>query len=337
MQKLLSFILLTMTCFIAVILIPQANAEQVQENKNIAPVTSRFDGLGKTSTPLTAETIIDGTHFIATDKNIYVLPNIKTPENFSDLSLQSKTRLHDLLDQHRCTLYQTRTAELGRMNRMGHTIAQLECGKDKIWISGQLVREGLAMVWPSPSNPEMVPDLLKLEQLARSEKLGLWADEKITIQNAESIKDHLNSEQIIEAKIENATLTKNNLYLNFSPDWKTDFTIGISPALQRDFAKRQVALQSLRGKQVRVRGWVRFYNGPFIDLETPDQLEVLGMQDQNASAGTSINEPKKPSMQTISHPVAPTIEKPSITKQEEPKSEQENLVKEIIQKIKTND
>ncbi len=333
MQKLLPFILLTMTCCIAVILIPQARAEQVQENKNIAPITSSFNGLTKTSTPLTADTIIDGMHFIATDKKIYTLPNIKIPENFSEIQVQAKSRLHDLIDKQRCTLFQTRTPDLGRMNRMGYSIAQLECGENKIWVSGQLVREGLAMVWPSPSNPELIPDLLKLEQLARTEKLGLWGEGKITIQNAESIKERLNSEQIIEAKVENAALTKENLYLNFSPDWKTDFTIGVSPQLQRDFARKHISLQSMRGKLVRVRGWVRSYNGPFIDLETPEQLELIDKTDQD------IPEPEKPSMQTISHPVAPTVEKPSITKKEEPKSEQEKLIKDVIEKIKnkTND
>jgi len=37
---------------------------------------------------------------------------------------------------------------------------------------------------------------------------------------------------------------------------------------------------SWKGRRVRVRGWLRKYNGPMIDASHPEQIEVLA--DQNS-------------------------------------------------------
>jgi micrococcal nuclease len=34
-------------------------------------------------------------------------------------------------------------------------------------------------------------------------------------------------------------------------------------------------LMGLNGKTIRVRGWVRNYNGPLIEITHPQQIEVL--------------------------------------------------------------
>ena len=197
---------------------------------------------------------------------------------------------------------------------MGYQIAQLECSTDNIWIEGQMAREGLAIVWPSPSNPDLFDDLLKEETKARTEKHGLWGENGITIQTPETVKSHQNSFQIIEGQVETTALTKKNLYLNFEPNWKEDFTIGVSPELQRAFAKKSVMLQSLKGRYIRVRGWVRNYNGPFIEIEQTGQLEIL---DKPSLPSLDMKSPKV-GMKTISkstslnEPTTPTIIKPSI-------------------------
>jgi len=35
-------------------------------------------------------------------------------------------------------------------------------------------------------------------------------------------------------------------------------------------------LPDLKDQRVRVRGWVRQFNGPLIDVTHPEQIEVLG-------------------------------------------------------------
>ena len=310
MQKIILYVLLAMTSFIA-----QSRAEQEQGNnpaRQTIKATSDFQGLVKTPFPISLETTIDGTHFVATDKKIYVLPDIMIPEH-TNIEPETKARLQSLMDNNRCTFYQTRTPDLGRINRMNQTIAHLECGKDKIWIEGQLVREGLAIVWPTIGNTELIGDLLSLENKARLDKIGLWKDDTIKIQDAESIKSHLNSKQIIQAKVYNASLTRDMLYLNFEQDWKKDFSIGIAPNLQREISRKNISLQSLKGQTIRVRGWVRDYNGPFIDLETIDQLEILETSQEKPTSNS------KPGMKSISNPVTPTVESPQNRKHQNQK------------------
>lgn len=292
------------------------NTHETQEQKTEI-VRSNFPNLVRNPAPLAVDKVIDALHFLASDKTIYVLPNLRTPENIPDLDKKSKDRLEALLKGQRCTLYQTKLPDLGRTDRMSNKIAQLECGADRTWIEGQLVREGLAMVWPDPSNPELLNDLYKQEQKARQEKLGIWAENGTEIQTPETVKTHLNSVQIVEGRVENASLTKNNLYLNFEQNWKEDFTIGISRQLQKEFSKQNISLQSLKGRYIRVRGWVRNYNGPYIELEQTGQLELIDKPSQSSllqpttagmktiSNNTSINEPEKPA---IDKPTAPILE-----------------------------
>ncbi len=296
--------------------IPTENSDETL-GKKTETVRSNFPKLVRNPTPLTVDKVIDGLHFLASDKTIYVLPNLRTPENIPDLDKKTKERLETLLKGQRCTLYQTKVPDLGRTDRMDNKISQLECGTDRTWIEGQLVREGLAMVWPNPSNPELLADLYTEEQKARQEKLGIWAENGIEIQTPETVKTHLNSVQIIEGRVENASLTKNNLYLNFEQNWKEDFTVGISKALQKEFSKQNISLQSLKGKYIRIRGWVRNYNGPYIELEQIGQLELLDKSSSSPilqpstsgmktiSNNTAINEPEKPS---IAKPSTPTLE-----------------------------
>lgn len=238
-------------------------------------ISSSFSGLVKNPVSVKPDSIIDGTHFLASDKKIYVLPNLDIPEKFPDIAQDAQIRLGELLKNLPCTLHQTRTADKGRITRMNHHIAHISCGESNIWISGQLVREGLATVRPDPAFPELANELLELEDLARTEKKGLWSENKITIETPETIGDKLSSYQIITGKIHNISLTGNMLYINFGKNWREDFTIGIPAPIRKKFAKRGLNLQSLNSRTVRVRGLVRAYNGPFIEIETPEQLEIL--------------------------------------------------------------
>ena len=72
---------------------------------------------------------------------------------------------------------------------------------------------------------------------------------------------------------------KNKIYLNFGKNWKTDFTIAVSTSLRKKFAKEGVHVLSLAQTPVRVRGYVRDYNGPFLELEDTVHLEILKQAD----------------------------------------------------------
>jgi hypothetical protein len=64
-------------------------------------------------------------------------------------------------------------------------------------------------------------------------------------------------------------------YLNFGADWRSDFTITIAPKDRRLFEADGIDPLIYQGKRVRVRGWLKSYNGPLIDATHPEQIEVI--------------------------------------------------------------
>ena len=63
------------------------------------------------------------------------------------------------------------------------------------------------------------------------------------------------------------------IYLNFGPDYRTDFTAGAPPETSEAFDED--AMLALPAARVRVRGEIEAYNGPFIRLVAPAQVERL--------------------------------------------------------------
>ena len=49
-----------------------------------------------------------------------------------------------------------------------------------------------------------------------------------------------------------------------------------APAALRRFAADEFDIESLAGLRIRVRGWIKSFNGPMIDATHPEQIEVLG-------------------------------------------------------------
>ena len=82
--------------------------------------------------------------------------------------------------------------------------------------------------------------------------------------------------QIVEGRVLKVAITRRRTYLNFGRDWKRDFTIVVEARFRRAFPERGKRLKKLEGKRVRVRGWLRWRNGPMLTATHPEQIEVLG-------------------------------------------------------------
>ena len=65
------------------------------------------------------------------------------------------------------------------------------------------------------------------------------------------------------------------VYLNFGDDWRQDFTVTVDSRARRMFKKAGVDPLAFKGREVRVRGWLKKWNGPMIDATHPEQIEVL--------------------------------------------------------------
>ena len=217
--------------------------------------------------------VIDATTLAAKGGRIIRLSEIYIPPYAKDAEKQAVLWLKDNILGKQVRLYLTRDNTRGRRNRFDYEMAHME-RDDGLWVQASLINRGLAISFPSAFTYEMSRILLDYEQDARAEKRGLWAEE-MTVLTAETVKEHINSFQIVEGKSYSASSKNNTIYINFTRDWKSDFTIRIKKEHRIEFSRSGMNPLKLGGKTIRIRGYVEDYNGPMMTATHPSQIEVL--------------------------------------------------------------
>ncbi len=114
---------------------------------------------------------------------------------------------------------------------------------------------------------------LKAEAQARSAGKGLWADPRFVVFTPETAPQR-DGFAVVEGVVLAVARTRSMVYLNFGADWRTDFTAAIEPRLLKTDAWADWDIDTLTGRTVRLRGWMRPYNGAFMTLISPDQIEL---------------------------------------------------------------
>jgi micrococcal nuclease len=223
--------------------------------------------------------VIDPLHLRMRDGRVIQLAGIDVPDfdpnDPGPVSVSARDMLKALVESRQIRLFVTKDSRTGRMTRLGDMLAHVELPDKGIWVQGALLSAGLARVRPGQRNPEMAAQMMALEDQARAAKRGLWADPRYAVLTPETTARGENGFAIVEGQIFAVATNKDMLYLNFGPDWHTDFTIGITADMRRAMGRRNMDPQSLSGRHVRVRGWLREYNGPYLELENPVWLELI--------------------------------------------------------------
>lgn len=198
-----------------------------------------------------------------------------TPLGPGDFSLTAMRILRDMLTGEMVEVYQTAHKTRGRLNRMGHQIAHLKRKRDDVWVQGALLSLGLARVQTSARNYHMAPEMYALEGIARQAERGIWRDKTMRPIAHDETPAVIDTYQLVEGTVQSVAENNRRIYLNFGKNWRTDFTVSIAPEERRNFSKRGVDPKQWNHHRVRVRGWVESYNGPFIEIDHPEQLEIL--------------------------------------------------------------
>ena len=147
--------------------------------------------------------------------------------------------------------------------------------QDGTWLQLELLKRGLARVDIASDRSECAGELFAAEGAARGARLGIWAAPAYAIRTPDTVVADIGTFQIVEGRVLNAAVTDGRAYLNFGADWKTDFTVTISPDDMKTFRRMGVDPLVYQGKLVRVRGLVQSLNGPEIELADPRQAEVF--------------------------------------------------------------
>lgn len=167
-----------------------------------------------------------------------------------------------------------------RSDRYGRQLAHVYAitGAGRVWVQGYLVENGHARAYALPGNATCLAELLALEERARSAGLGLWTHAAYQVRRAERTRELLryrNTLQLVEGTVKNASLVKRQLFLNFGEDWRVDFTAGLKPEPVRGAGLDAAAVKALEGRSIRVRGWVEWRGGPYVELFDGREIELL--------------------------------------------------------------
>ncbi|MBC6404545.1 MAG: thermonuclease family protein [Rhodospirillales bacterium] len=164
-----------------------------------------------------------------------------------------------------------------RRDRLGRALIEAYRLSDDLWLQAWLLRQGHARADPFSAAPRQLPALYALEAEARAAGKGLWQHPAYRLRSSDpaALLDWAGSLQIFEGVVAAVGTNRSGFYMNFGTDWKTDTTARIARHRIKRFRDSGIALEALAGKRVRLRGWIQTWNGPFVELHTAGQLEII--------------------------------------------------------------
>lgn len=222
--------------------------------------------------------VVDGDTVVLDNGEQVRLVGIQAPKlplgrrNFAKWPLadESKAALEKLALDQDVTLRQGGTPR----DRHGRILAHL-VRDDGLWIQGEMLTLGMARVYSFPDNRALVSEMLTREIKARQDARGIWSHPYYEIRHHDQAKEFIGKFELVQGRVASVGNPGNRIFLNFTNDWRHDFTISIDSQAQRLFRKTGLDPDSLRGREIRVRGWLKERNGPMIDVTHPEQIELI--------------------------------------------------------------
>ena len=147
-----------------------------------------------------------------------------------------------------------------------------------IWLQAQMVQGGWSRVHSWSDNRARATKLLAAEEMARQARLGLWAQPEFAIWSTTDLATAENPRRgfaLVEGTLRDVANRDPRVYLNFGADWRTDFTASVDVKALNLWPHGADDLSALVGKRIRVRGVLRERNGPMIDVDHPEQIEII--------------------------------------------------------------
>ncbi len=147
-------------------------------------------------------------------------------------------------------------------------------GENNIWLNSELIKNGLAVLSGADMKFENFAYLLEQENIARNKNIGGWANGNFKIYNAKPYSGDINKFSIVKGTVLQVKKVKEQIYLNFDSNWRKDFSVGIKKPLWEKFNNIGIDLTNLSKKNITIRGYIREYNGPYMEIYQIGQLEL---------------------------------------------------------------
>lgn len=180
-------------------------------------------------------------------------------------------------DALQALLARARLRDAGVADRWGRRAVDLGTPEAPFAVQVRLVSEGWAQVDPQTEDTAKATALMAAEAAARTARRGLWASPIYGVRDASDTENLSGAFHVIEGTVRDVGVTRARTYLNFGADYHTDFTVSVARADLKRLLDAGVDPRTMKGARLRVRGFVGWANGPAIEWRTPQQVEILGV------------------------------------------------------------
>jgi endonuclease YncB( thermonuclease family) len=176
-----------------------------------------------------------------------------------------------------------RSAGAAGPDRYGRTVAHVYVTGDAAAarsVGQAMLAGGFGRVGADVEDPACAKSLLSKERQARAGKLGLWTDPRYAILDARGLAALLARQggfAVAQGKVASVRTSGGTIYVNFGRRWSQALTVTISKRRERIFAGAGLVPKDLESRPVRVRGWIEVRNGPRIEAQRPQQIEIAGL------------------------------------------------------------
>jgi len=226
--------------------------------------------------------IVDGDTVILADRREIRLVGTQAPKlplgrkNFKKWPLadKAKSALSDLTINKKVHLGYGGQSK----DRHGRILAHLfldNGGKPGLWVQGEMLEIGLARTYTFYDNRSLIRELYEKERLARDGNRGIWRLSYYKVRDASAVDQDVGSFQLVEGRPVRVAKSGRKVFINYGENWKQDFTVLIQPKARQMFDELGISYQDFAGHLIRVRGWVRSWNGPMIEVTHPEQIQLL--------------------------------------------------------------
>ncbi len=160
-------------------------------------------------------------------------------------------------------------------DRYGQMLAHVTI--DGAWLQGTLITRGLARAYGRPGSDACTEVLAKLERSAREEARGLWTNAAYRVR-ASSRDDWGNAAgtfHVVSGTVRRVSRGSGEIYVSLGARRGRAYPLAAVVPGNRTDLTGGIAVRSLVGRRVLVRGWIEQRRGPVIVVDSKGQLEIV--------------------------------------------------------------
>ena len=166
-----------------------------------------------------------------------------------------------------------------RRDRRGRALAQVFATRQggEVWVQEELLRAGMARVHTYADNRRDVGRLWAAEREARRAGRGIWSMPAYQVRFAtpEALSGAIRTFVLMEGTVTAVERRGTVILVGFGDDRATDVTAVVPETALPLWQGGEAAINALRGRPIRVRGYVRMDRGPSVWVDHPEQIEFI--------------------------------------------------------------